>query len=139
VSARGDQLVEVHGLDQLASGSLRLAENIGRGAGDAFEQVASSAASVVRSVVPKLSGSLAGSVVVDLDRSTGTALVGMGGEGVPYAGWIEFGGGRAPGRPYLPQGRYLTPTALDASRDLEAVGEGVAKSEIRRMQWERPK
>ncbi len=42
------------------------------------------------------------------------------GAGVPYAGWIEYGGSR--GRAYAAQGRYVYPTALaDAHLAVVAV------------------
>jgi hypothetical protein len=58
------------------------------------------------------------------------------GAGVPYAGWIEFGGGH--GRPYIATGRYLTPTARDAAPALQRAGEAAARQQIGRMRWPTP-
>ena len=69
-----------------------------------------------RRPVPHLSGQLAGSVEASSDDEG--AGVGYGG-GVAYAGWIEFGGSR--GRPYVPEGRYLYPTALEAQDEFATV------------------
>src|SRR5262245_50903992 len=122
--------IEVHGIPELERGSRRLFDNIDQGAGSAFRSVADQVATIVRSRVPRRSGRLAGSVVSD--QADEGALVGMG-DGVPYAGWIEFGGTR--GRPYVPTGRYLYPTASDAAPLLQRAGEQVAHDEIRRMAW----
>ena len=129
--------VEVKGLAQLARGSLRLADGIADAAGDSFQDVAEATAQVVAARVPHRSGRLAGSVQSDLDRTRNAATVGMG-EGVPYAGWIEFGGGGT-SRPYVAEGRYLYPTARDASRELQAAGQRAAAGEIRRFHWQRPR
>lgn len=128
---------EVHGLRQLDAGSVRLGREIGPVAGDAFRDVAQATAALVAARVPHRSGRLAGSVGAELDRSSDTASVGIG-DGVPYAGWIEFGGGRYRGRPYTAEGRYLYPTARAAGRELQAAGERAAVGEIRRFHWQRP-
>jgi phage gpG-like protein len=122
--------IEVHGIPELERGSRRLFENIDQGAGSAFRSVADQVATMVRTRVPRRSGRLAASVLAD--QADEGALVGLG-DGVPYAGWIEFGGTR--GRPYVPSGRYLYPTAQDAAPLLQRAGEQVARDEIRRMAW----
>jgi hypothetical protein len=58
------------------------------------------------------------------------------GDGIAYAGWIEFGGTR--GRPYFPEGRYLFPTALEAEAEIVAAGEQAANKEIGAMRWPSP-
>lgn len=87
----------------------------------------------VRSVVPRLSGQLAGSV-------TSSALAdGVGlsmGDGLAYAGWIEFGGTR--GRPYVPEGRYVYPTALASVPDLEEFASDAAADTVREFSWSTP-
>ncbi|HEU0193320.1 MAG TPA: HK97 gp10 family phage protein [Gaiellales bacterium] len=125
--------VQVRGLAELARGSRRLADNIDSGADAAFRSVADQTATLVRGRVPRVSGRLAASVTAD-SISEG-AQVGMG-DGVPYAGWVEFGGTR--GRPYIAQGRYLYPTAQAAGPLLQRAGETTARDEIRRMAWPRP-
>ena len=74
-------------------------------------------AAVTRSVLPQVTGRLAGDVRVTASR-TGAA-VRMGRASVRYAGWIEFGGNRRVPhdsfRDYSPRGRYLFPAALGRS------------------------
>lgn len=119
--------VEVHGTAELARGSRRLAQNIEDQAHKEFGREAEQRASEVRASVPRRSGALAGSVVAH------EATVGIGDGGLPYAGWIEFGGTR--NRPYVPRGRYLFPIALAAQPDLVKTGTNVAKAEIRGFRW----
>jgi phage gpG-like protein len=140
--ADGELTVEIHGYDELVSGSERLFEKIGDQAGERFEDVADKVAAATRARVPRDSGALAASVTVD--RDNGTAIVGMGDSGTPYAGWIEFGGareGRGGGvaeRPYYGRGRYLYPAALNAEPVLIKTASDVADDEIRRFPWARP-
>jgi phage gpG-like protein len=125
------------GLDELAEGSRALAGKIGQGAGRDFQGAANDAAAVAAARIPRDSGRLAGSIESAYDSGRQAASVGMG-QGVPYAGWIEFGGGRYVARPYMPRGRYLWPAIDAAARELQAAGERAADREIRRMQWPRP-
>lgn len=125
--------IEVHGVAELERGARRLFANVEEAAPGAFRSVADQVATVVRARVPRRSGRLAGSVMADHDREG--AAVGFDGR-VPYAGWIEFGGTR--GRPYVPTGRYLYPTASDIAPDpLRRAGERAVEGEIRRMTWPR--
>jgi hypothetical protein len=126
--------VEVLGLPELAAGSTALFRRIDEGAPREFEHVAQRLAGEVRNRVPVLTGLLMGSV--QATRSHQGVGVAMGGEGVPYAGWIEFGGTR--GRPYIASGRYLYPVALRADPLLVAAGERAATSEIERAHWPKP-
>ena len=134
--------IEVHGYEQLADGSRDLFEKIGERAGREFETVAEQAGSAARASVPRLTGALAASVVAE--REGDAVIVGMGDDDTPYAGWIEFGGtrlGRGGGvaeRPYLPQGRYLYPAAVNAEPVLVAAGEEAADDEIGRFRWPKP-
>jgi len=54
-----------------------------------------------------------------------------------YAGPVDYGGW-PPGRPYIPEGRYLYPTALEATSLLKRAGETAAEHEIRSMLWPKP-
>jgi phage gpG-like protein len=134
--------VEVRGYRELERGSEQLFERIEEKTPERFEEVADKVASAARSRVPRHSGALAASV--DADRHGERAFVGMGGPGIPYAGWIEFGGprrGRGGGiatRPYLGGGRYLYPVALNAEPVLVAMADKTAKDEIRRQRWPTP-
>jgi hypothetical protein len=134
--------VEVHGYPELIDGSEELFERIGEEAGTQFEHVADRVASVARSRVPRVTGALAASIVSEPGKDS--ALVGMGGPDVPYAGWIEFGGareGRGGGvaeRPYIARGRYLYPAAFSVEPVLVQTGTRAAEDEIRRFRWPTP-
>ena len=130
----GDEQVRVVGFDELVDGTRKLARNLEDAAPATFGHVADQKAQEVAGSVPKRTGRLAASVTADHDRQG--AIVGMGGPNVPYAGWIEFGGTR--GRPYMPRGRYLYPTAKAAGPQLVVAGNRMADHEIGRMTWPRP-
>ena len=123
--------VKVYGLDEFARGARKLAGNIDEAAGDDLQSVADMAANTVRATVPRRTGRMAGSV--SSGRRGRRAAVSYG---VPYAGWIDYGGTR--GRPYVRQGRYLYPTARAAADEAERASEDAARKEIRTMIWPRP-
>jgi len=130
--------MEVHGFRELAAGTRALAEDLDALARTAFLGVAQEAAGDVEMVVPRDSGALAASVTAALKSARSKkegARVSMG-KGLPYAGWIEFGGSR--GRPRIPSGRYLYPTALGVVPQLEAAGDDAGRKAIGRMRWARP-
>jgi phage gpG-like protein len=129
-----DAGVHVDGLDDAVRDIARWADQLGGVIARVADPVAQRAAQVVRSKVPRLSGQLAGSVGV-VDSADGAELV-MGGPGVPYAAWIEFGGKR--GRPYIAEGRYLYPTAQDFEDDFVQAAEGAADDSVRRFPWSTP-
>jgi phage gpG-like protein len=124
---------KVYGFDELADGGRKLAGLIEDAATSAFKGTAEKVAASTRARVPRRSGTLAASVAVAAD--SGTVQVGIG-EGVPYAGWVEFGGTR--GRPYFDQGRYLYPTALPVEPALELAARAAAEKEIGGMRWPSP-
>jgi len=130
----GEAGVEVHGYRELVAGSAVLFRRIDAEADARMRDVAESVAGVVRGRVPHLTGRLASSVLGE--EAQGGARVGMGGGGVPYAGWIEFGGGH--GRPYVAAGRYLTPTATSAEPLVTAAANVAAQTAIRSQAWPRP-
>jgi hypothetical protein len=132
-----DTRVEVRGLRELAAGSRRLADLIEQATRIRFRRAADGVAARTRGRVPRVTGRLAGSVESgDGPRADVYATVGLGG-GVPYARWIEFGGGR--GRPYVTTGRYLYPTAKEAEPAFTAAAENAATTQIRTMKWPAPK
>ena len=133
-----DTRVEVHGYRELAAGTERLADDLGEAARRAFLGVATDAAQETSMVVPRDTGALAASATAALRSARAKkegARVSIG-KGLPYAGWIEFGGTRD--RPFIPGGRYLYPTALDVTPQLEAAGEEAARKEIGGFRWTRP-
>jgi hypothetical protein len=66
-------------------------------------------ANAVRSAYPSITGGLRGTVRTAGSRTGASVRVGNKAK-VPYAGPVDFGG--YPGeRPYIPDGRYLYPTA----------------------------
>jgi hypothetical protein len=84
-------------------------------------------------IVPVVSGTLVGSLaVVEVDDGVGVSI----GEGVPYAGWIEFGGSR--GRDAVPEGRYLYPTALDAETEFGNRLRTDSQATVRSHPWPTP-
>ena len=127
--------VEVVGLDELVTGAEDLAKRIGHSAGPAMEKGAGRAAELVRGSVPRLTGALASSVTTGSDHE-GQGYLGMG-EGLPYAGWIEYGGTR--GRAYVDAGRYLYPAAVAAEPALVVAASDQAKQEIGGYPWRTPK
>jgi hypothetical protein len=87
----------------------------------------------VQGEVPVLTGTLASSVeVIEVHDGAGIAM----GDGVPYAGWIEFGGSR--GRPFIAEGRYLYPTALEAEAEFGELAAEAADDSVRRFAWSTP-
>jgi phage gpG-like protein len=126
--------VEVHGVDELAAGSRRLFDHIESGAEKSFVSTADQVATIIGGKQPVLTGRLAASATAEgIDRG---ASVGIGGPGVPYAGWIEFGGTR--GRPYVPMGRTVYPTAEETKAMFEHAGDKVAAEQIGAMLWPKP-
>lgn len=126
--------VEVRGVDELAAGSRRLFEKIGDGAEKTFLSTADQVATMIARKQPVLTGRLAASATADgIDKG---ASVGIGGPGVPYAGWIEFGGTR--GRPYVPEGRTVYPTAEESKSMFQRAGEKTAADQIGMMLWPKP-
>jgi len=124
----------VVGLDELVRESEDLAHRIGKAAPGAMRQAADKAAARVRSSAPVDTGALVGSVTTGTEE--GQAFVGMG-EGLPYAGWIEYGGTR--GRPYVDAGRYVYPAAQAVTPDAVAAATRATEKEIGGYPWSRPR
>lgn len=126
--------VKIRGTRELSTGMRRLSSNVDDAAVRAFASAADQSATMVRARVPRgPTGRLAGSVHGDPGDHGGSVAMGAG---VPYAGWIEFGGGH--GRPYVSAGRYLYPTANAAGPELQRAGEDAVRHEIGRMAWPTP-
>jgi len=132
--------IDVKGLAELTRGMHSLVGSIDEASGDAFYDLAQIARAETAAKVPHRSGRLAASAAARRDAAGNTASVGIG-DGVPYAGWIEFGGGKDPqhaGRKYIKRGRYLYPTARRTARELRPVAELTARQQIKRQHWPTP-
>jgi phage gpG-like protein len=106
------------------------ADQVAPAVAKAAEPFVQRVADMVRGRVPHLSGQLAGSVT----SSTDDEGAGVGYDGsVPYDAWIEFGGVR--GRPHVPEGRYVYPTALDAQDEFAAIAADAAADSAGRFAW----
>jgi len=123
--------VEVVGVDALARDLGRLAA-----AGGPFDQATAEAArrilepkaATLRTVVPHDSGAMAGSVNV---KPLPLGAVLSEGDGIVYAGWVDFGGSRPQSGPrdYRPEGRYLFPTVGDLGPTATtAIGDGLQRA-----------
>ena len=131
-----DQAIEIKGLDELFSGSRRLFDRIGKAAGDEFERVAGRVADEISARMPRRTGAMAGAVQAKQERDK--VLVGFEKAGLPYAGWVEFGGGSRPGRPYVSSGRTVFPTAMPMDSELVRAGTKATEQEIRGFRWPSP-
>jgi hypothetical protein len=125
----------VRGVPEFIVGCQELGVNVKEAVDVAFRRIADQAAILVAPKVPVVSGRLQRSVAANVDDQGGRPNVTMGGE-LPYAGWVEYGGTR--GRPYLPEGRYVYPTAHAARFELRLAGEIATEEQIRTMAWPTP-
>lgn len=125
--------VELVGVEPALADMGRWAEQVGPAVAKASRQIAERVASTTRDRVPVLTGTLASSVEI-VDDELGVS-VGIG-DGVAYAGWIEFGGSR--GRAYIAEGRYLYPTATAAEPDFQALASDTAADTVERFSWSTP-
>ena len=122
--------VTVVGLDDAMRDFRKWADQLGPAVGQAARSFAGRVAGRVHP--PVLTGALAASV--DIETIVGEDGIGLSvGDGLPYAGWIEFGGSR--GRPYLPEGRYLYPAAAASEGEWHQLGEDVTEQTIGRFPW----
>lgn len=126
--------VEVIGGPQAAADLRRWADHLPAEVAKAAGPFAERVADQVRARVPVLTGTLAGSVESG-DSEDGGVEVSLG-DGVDYAGWIEFGGSR--GRPYVPDGRYLYPTALEEQDQFAETAAKAAEESVTRFSWSTP-
>ena len=62
------------------------------------------------------------------------AVLSMG-EGVPYAGYVEYGGR---GFPHSSSGNYFGPAVQDSGSKFQAAGEKAARQAIGAMSWPSP-
>jgi phage gpG-like protein len=125
-----DSRVEVDGAAELAAAAARVPDACERAAADAGEKVAAALVTSTRGITPKRSGRLASSITRE---KVPDGWVVSFGAGVPYAGWIEYGGTH--GRPYVPDGRYLGAGAEDAATRYQKNTQANLDDELRRLDW----
>jgi hypothetical protein len=97
-----------------------------------LQSFAAQLAGILSGKQPVLTGALAGSVELlppEVDSFFGLAL----GREIVYAGWIEFGGSR--GRPYVPDGRTVWPTVLEAESQYDRLVEAATQHSIDKFPW----
>ena len=127
--------IKIKGVRQLESGARRLFANIDAAqAGDAIDPTIRQVALTTRGLVPVKSGALQATVQSSMSGGVGHASMGAG---LPYARWIEFGGGR--GRPYRTRGRYLYPVAKRTERAFRKYAQTSCAHQIGRMSWPKPR
>jgi hypothetical protein len=125
--------VEFVGSDQAAADLARWAKDLKPDIDKAVAPLGQRVAGIVSSRVPHLTGQLAGSVSTDTDDEG--VSVSMG-DGLDYAGWIEFGGSR--GRGYVPEGRYLFPSMQDNADEFEQIASIASADSVGRFAWSTP-
>jgi len=139
VAAKTKTVVEaqVVGIQALTRDLLRLADEhsgqllpyLQRAAMQAMYPIADA----TRGALPHLTGRLAGTVRVAKSR-TGASVREGGIHGVVYAGPVDFGG-YPDDRPYLPNGRYLFPTAQKLSSKAESIYNVAVAKALEGMVW----
>ena len=127
--------VKVRGVDELEAALPRFGDQVMDGAAAAGRMAAEHTADLTRARVPRRTGRLAGSVFV-AGRKGKRQRAGIGRRIPPYAGWLEFGGTR--GRPYVPGGRYLWPSAQSEEGLFVREAESETTKTIRRFRWPSP-
>jgi hypothetical protein len=124
---------EIIGAEAAFNDLQRWAKDVAPAVAKAAEPLGQRVAGIVRNRVPVDSGALRGSVDT---RTVDDGVELSIGEGLDYAGWIEFGGSR--GREYVPSGRYLYPAAVDSEDEFTQVADSTATDSIGRFSWSKP-
>jgi phage gpG-like protein len=122
--------VEFVGAGEAMADMRRWADQVAPAVARAGEPFAQTVARTVAGVVPVVSGALRNSIDTGTDADAVTVSIGSG---LAYAGWIEFGGSR--GRPYVPNGRYLYPSAHDAQDEYAAMAAAAADDTVGSFAW----
>lgn len=129
-----DATVEFIGAAELQSDLRLLTERLHQDDIDALLVVARMLVPHVRSIMPKVSGALAGSVAAEKAPDDPKAVDVIA--NTAYAGWIEFGGTRD--RPYLSDGRFLFPTVNQGDAAVRNALETQTQRTIGRFPWRHP-
>ena len=122
--------VEMVGEQQAMADLKRWAEQLGPDVTTGTRSFAETLAAQVTGQQPVLTGALAASVKVVPDEGGNAISLG---EGLPYAGWIEFGGSR--GRDLVPDGRTVYPTALRQQTQFADQLDTAVTQSINRFHW----
>ena len=130
--ANGSRVEMVGGTAAMAD-LRRWADQVGPAVAKASGPFGQRVADLIRGRVPVLTGQLEGSVTSN-DADDGVE-VGYDGS-VVYDGWIEFGGSR--GRPHVPEGRYVFPTAEAAADEFATLAADTASDTVSRFSWSTP-
>jgi len=129
--------VQIIGADDLVRDLNRLAAPAGpfdQSTRTAADRLLEPRAATTRSAVPRLSGAMAGSINVN-PQPFGAVL--SEGDGIAYAGWVDFGGQRPQSGPreYRPDGRYLFPSVGDLGSPTAAAYTAALQQTIDRYGW----
>jgi hypothetical protein len=124
--------VLVRGWPELAAGTATLAKNIDDETQRRFQDVAGQIAAQARGATPVVSGDLASTAAVEPGPPVSVSY----GGGLPYCGWIEFGGTR--GRPYIASGRAFLPAVTAAAPLVTQAANDAAVTEAKGMTWPKP-
>ncbi len=103
-----ESAIRIDGLDQLRRRLKQVDSNLPKELALIFNRSAEGVAAKVRAKINSKSGRAAKHVKAA--KTQKGAVVRAGGKSVPYFGPLDFGG-YPKGRPFLPEGRYLYPTA----------------------------
>lgn len=88
-----------------------IAAQLASGAGKAVQETSTAIAATARSLAPKLTGTLAGSIEVQSTGPTSAEVTAT----APYALYVEFGTGHGPAQPFMtPAGEQGRPLLTDA-------------------------
>jgi hypothetical protein len=131
----GDEVLVTVGLDAAKADLAKWTTVLATALAKRSLSFAQSLAPNVTSKEPVLTGTLARSVKAVALPGTEGAGVELG-EGVVYAGWIEFGGSR--GRPFIPEGRTLWPTVKESESDYRSAIEDETERTIETFPWSKP-
>jgi hypothetical protein len=123
--------VDFDGAPQFASDLRRLTDRLIVDDTDALLAVGRMLVPRVQSLMPKVSGALAGSVDANQVSPTEVEVS----ADTPYAAWVEFGGSR--GRPLVSSGRFLFPTVERSGTTVKSRLEAQSQTTIGRFPWSR--
>jgi len=137
MARRNTTRVQIVGLDELLHDVPAFAHRVQVAGDEAATTSARHGGDAARSIVPRVSGALAGSIAVLPSAGVGEGAKATMGGGLAYGGWIEFGGSR--GRPQVKRGRYFVPTQRRERGPFRDLAEHLTETEIERFPWPHPR